>query len=178
MLANVVIDPQYVFRLGIVQAHPNPNERYRRFHEYERDARQVDGLLFSTSRGTAFEIPATATSMGLNGVASFAVPAGAMPDHLPLLQHVLRDKAAHGEKIRKVLLLLDPDFFGTRPWTNSNLDGFLPPEISGEFRLRFWLRYLLAFQYKNWREGLAGDGWIAKPGILECGRQDRRAVAA
>ncbi len=117
--------------------------------------------------------------MGLNDVASFAVPAGAMTDHLPFLQHVLRDKAAHGERIRKVLLLLDPDFFGTRPWTNSNLDSFLPPEISGESRLRFWLRYLLALQYKSWREGLAGGRLDRKAqDIIECGRQDRRAVAA
>jgi hypothetical protein len=163
VLTNIVIDPQYLFRLGIVQAHPNPNERYRRFHEYERDARQVDGLLFSTSRGTAFDTHAMAQAMGLNNVASFAVPAGAMTDHLPFLKHVLRDKAAHGERIRKVLLLLDPDFFGTRPWTNSNLDSFLPPEVSGESSLRFWLRYLLALQYKSWREGLAAAGWIGKP---------------
>ncbi len=163
MLANVIIDPQYVFRLGIVEAHPNPNERYRRFLEYQRDARRVDGLLFSTSRGTAFDMPATAKLMGLDAVASFAVPAGAMPDHFPFLQHVLRDKAAHGEKVRKVLLLLDPDFFGTRPWTNSNLDSFLPPEISGESKLRFWLRYLLALQFKGWRESLVAAGWIGKP---------------
>ena len=57
VLTNIVIDPQYVFRLGIVEAHPNPNERYQRFHEYKRDARKVDGLLFSTSRGTAFDMP-------------------------------------------------------------------------------------------------------------------------
>lgn len=156
-LLNVVIDPQFVFRVGPFQAQTNPNERYRHLLEYERDARKVDGLLFASSRGSVFDTAAIARMSGVNHVASFAVPAGAMSDHLPFLEFVLQDKALHGEKIAKVLLLLDADLFGTRPWTNLNLDSFLPPEVSGESAMRFWLRYLFAVQFKGWREAL-GSG--------------------
>ncbi len=71
-------------------------------------------------------------------------------DHLPTLEYLLRDKAARGERLKSVLLMLDVDHFGKVPWTNTNLDGFLPPEISGEHPARFWWRYLTAFQLRVW----------------------------
>jgi hypothetical protein len=71
-------------------------------------------------------------------------------DHLPTLEYLLRDKATRGERLRAVLLMLDVDHFGKAPWTNINLDGFLPPEISGEHPARFWWRYLTAFQLRVW----------------------------
>jgi hypothetical protein len=71
-------------------------------------------------------------------------------DHLPTLEYLLRDKAARGERLKAVLLMLDVDHFGKAPWTNINLDGFLPPEVSGEHPARFWWRYLTAFQWRVW----------------------------
>ncbi|MDQ8726502.1 hypothetical protein [Bradyrhizobium sp. LHD-71] len=121
---------------------------------YKLRAVETDGLLFSNSRGKAFDTNAVALALGAKHVASFAVSAGAITDHLPFLKYILSDQAAHGGKIQKVLLLLDADFFGTRPWTNLNLDSFLPPEVSGESGLRFWLRYLFAVQFKGWRESI------------------------
>ena len=69
-------------------------------------------------------------------VASLGVFAGAITDHLAFLDYIVRDKVAHGEHIRSVLLLLDTDIFGTAAWTNRNLDSFLPPKVSGESKLR------------------------------------------
>jgi hypothetical protein len=44
--------------------------------------------------------------------------------------------------------------FGTKPWTNVNIDSFLPPEVSPESASRFFWRYLTAFQYRTWRQNL------------------------
>ena len=47
--------------------------------------------------------------------------------------------------------MVDVDHFGKAAWTNSNLDSFLPPAVSGEHPARFWWRYLTAFQFRVWR---------------------------
>lgn len=153
--ANIVIDPQLMFRTGIISGQLNPNTRYQRYLDYLAHAQEVDGLLFATSRGGAFDPAAVARAMGVKSVAPFAVPSGSTSDALPILQFVLRNKAEHGgEPLRHVLLLLERDNFGVRPYTNVNIDGFLPPEVSGESRLRFWMRYLVAVQSWNWRDTL------------------------
>ena len=66
----------------------------------------------------------------------------------------MRDKTERGEHLKSVLLLLDIDLFGKTPWTNTNIDAFLPPALSGESPVRFWWRYLTAYQYGNWRDSL------------------------
>lgn len=154
MLANVVIDPEEVFQTNLVPAHSSPNTRYQRLNDYQRDAREVDALLFGSSRASVFDRTTMATLTGAQHVASFALLAATTTDFLAFLEFVVRDKAAHGERLRHVLLLLDPDLLGTMPWTNKNLDSFMPPEISGESRFRFWLRYLVSVQATNWRESI------------------------
>lgn len=159
--ANLVLDPQLVFRTGFVTQSATPNMRYQRVLDYDRDARKVDGLLFGTSRGQAFDPDEFARLAGLGHVAPFAVPLGTMLDYLPILEYVLHDKAVHGERIRRILLLLDADLFGVTPWSN-NLDTLLPPRVSGEPAGRFWSRYLLAVQFNGWRQSLAHTGWLAR----------------
>jgi hypothetical protein len=154
MLANVVIDPEEVFQTNLLPGHSSPNTRYQRLNDYQRDARQTDALLFGSSRSTIFDRATMATLTGAKHVASFALLAGTVTDDLSFLQYVVRDKAAHGEHLKHVLLLVDTDFLGTMPWTNKNLDSFMPPEISGESRFRFWMRYLVSMQTTNWRESL------------------------
>ena len=152
--ANVVIDPEEVFQTALLPAHSSPNTRYQRLKDYERDAREVDALIFGSSRAAVFDRTTLATLTGARHVASFSVLAGTVGDYLSFLEFVVRDKAAHGERLKDVLLLLDTDFLGTMPWTNKNLDSFMPPEISGESRFRFWMRYLVSVQTTNWRESL------------------------
>jgi hypothetical protein len=154
-LANIAIDPQGVFATGLFGNPLNPNTRYRRFLAYQRAAHKVDGLLFASSRGGAFDSDLLAQRMGVRAVASFAVPFGLLSDHLPFLEYVVRDKARRGERIGAVLLIIDADHFGKAPWTNVNIDSFLPPPVSGEGAAYFWWRYLTAFQYQNWRKAIA-----------------------
>jgi hypothetical protein len=154
MLANVVIDPEEVFQTNLLPGHSSPNTRYQRLNDYQREARETDALLFGSSRATIFDRTIMATLTGAKHVASFALLAGTVTDDLSFLQYVVRDKAAHGEHLKHVLLLIDTDFLGTMPWTNKNLDSFMPPEISGESRFRFWMRYLVSVQTTNWRESL------------------------
>jgi hypothetical protein len=153
-LANIVIDPQGVFATGVFPDPLNPNTRYRRFLAYRRAAPEVDGLLFASSRGGAFDRDVLARRMGVRHVANFSVPFGLLSDHLPFLEYVLRDKARRGERIKAVLLVIDVDHFGKAPWTNVNIDSFLPPSVSGEGAASFWWRYLTAFQYRNWRTSI------------------------
>jgi hypothetical protein len=172
--ANVVIDPEEMFQTNLLPVHSSPNTRYQKFHAYQRDAQGVDGLFFASSRGGVFDLQSIATSSGAQRVASFSVIAGAITDHVEFLEFILRDKAARGEHIKQVLLLLDTDLFGTSSWTNRNLDSFMPPEVSGESSFRFWMRYLVSFQMTNWRESIrqSREGAPGLPVALD--RPDRR----
>ena len=152
-LANVFIDPQGVFG-GEAAYRENPNWRYLEFEHYRRDASRIDGLILGSSRGRALDDGLFASRSGTRQNLNFAVPFGLVTDHLPFLQYVVRDKKQRGERLKSVLLLLDIDLFGKSPWTNTNIDAFLPPALSGESPGRFWWRYLTAYQYKNWRDSL------------------------
>jgi hypothetical protein len=150
MAANVAVDPEAVFGTHPHSVRVNANSRWQRYLEY-RDAREhPDGAIFASSRGNGFERGDLARALGVPSVANFSFTYGMISDHLPTLEYLLRDKAARGERLKSVLLMLDVDHFGKVPWTNTNLDGFLPPEISGEHPARFWWRYLTAFQLRVW----------------------------
>ena len=151
MALNFALDPQYIFGTPLTRDDDNANYRYHRLQQYQAKRDQVDGLLLASSRGKAFDTELIAQRIGAKAVAKFDVTAGMITDHLPALEYVLRDKAARGEKLRAAILLIDIDFFGKLPVTNVNIDSFLPPELSGEHRARFWWRYLTVFQFRMWR---------------------------
>jgi hypothetical protein len=157
MTANVAIDPEAVFGTHPGAPRVNANSRYTRFVAYRDGNARPDGVLFASSRGTGFDPAALARALGVNGVANFSVNYGMVTDHLPVLEYLIREKAARGERLKSVLLLIDVDHFGKAPWTNINLDGFLPPEVSGEHPARFWWRYLTAFQLRVWRATVARE---------------------
>ena len=157
MTANVAIDPEAVFGTHGDAPRVNANSRYTRFVAYRDGNARPDGVLFASSRGTGFDPAALARALGVNGIANFSVNYGMVTDHLPVLEYLIREKAARGERLRSVLLMVDVDHFGKAPWTNSNLDGFLPPAVSGEHPARFWWRYLTAFQFRVWRTTVGGE---------------------
>jgi hypothetical protein len=154
MAANIIIDPQNVFGTELVRTHLNANLRYRALRDYEADADRYDAVQFASSRGNAFDRTLLAKQLGVGAVANYSVPFGLLTDHLPVLQFLLWDKAARGGRLKAVFLVLDADFFGKQPWTNVDIDSFQPPPISGESALRFWWRYLTAFQLKHWMSDL------------------------
>jgi hypothetical protein len=154
MAANILIDPQGVFGTRLVTRHFNPNARYGALRDYAAAPERYDAVLFASSRGNAFDRALLARRLGVRAVANFSVPFGLLTDHLPALEFLLRDKAARGGRLAAVFLVLDADFFGKTPWTNVNLDSFLPPQISGESAFRFWWRYLTAFQLRYWESDL------------------------
>jgi hypothetical protein len=157
MAANVLVDPQAVFGLDLLRSHLNPNARYAALRDYRAAPERYDAVLFGSSRGNVFDRALLAEQMGVHNVANFSVPFGLLTDHLPTLEYLLHDKAARGGRLTAVFLLMDADFFGKQPWTNLNIDSFLPPQLSGENPLRFWWRYLTAFQLRNWKNDLAAS---------------------
>src|SRR3954451_11673454 len=168
MVINYALDPQYVFGTPLIRQDENANFRFHRVRQYQAQRDQIDGLLFWSSRGRAFDPDLVARKIGAHAVAKFDVTAGMITDHLPALEYVLRDKAVRGEKINTALLLIDLDSFGKLPATNVNIDSFLPPELSGEHPARFWWRYLTVFQPRMWRgivayRMLGGDRRKAEP---------------
>jgi hypothetical protein len=175
--ANIVLDPQQVFGTEFVRGHSGPNNRVKLLSRYRRDAPQIDGLIFGSSRALTFAPAQFAQVAGLMHPMSFAVEGGSLADYLPFLQYVLRDKAMRGERIARVLLVLDPDVFGTVPWTNRNLDSFLPPAVDGDSELRFWMRYLVAVQFTGWRESLQHSFGTA-PGLSGMDAVTRRVREA
>lgn len=150
--ANVLFDPEYVFRTDLFPKTVNWNERAAKLRQYRKEAPEVDGLLFSSSRGNLLDSTQLAKAMGVSHLLSLSVSYGMITDHLPIFEYIVRDKAMRGEHLRSVTLLLDPDFFGKKPWTNSNINSFLPPELSRESPVRYWWRYLTVFQYRLWRD--------------------------
>jgi len=154
LCANVLTDPQGVFGIHDIAGSANPNWRYLLFKQYERDASLIDGIIFGSSRAAYIDGVAFGDRIGRPQTLKFAVPYGLITDHLPMLQYVLNDKRARGEQLKSVLLLLDLDLFGKTPWTNTNINAFLPPAISDESAVRFWWRYLTAFQYRKWRDSV------------------------
>jgi hypothetical protein len=150
MVLNVATDPEAVFDPSLEGRRINANSRYLRFIEYHARPVLPDAVLFASSRGNVFDRDVLARRMNVESVANFSVNFGMVTDHLPTLEYLLRDLALRGGRLRAVLLMLDVDHFGKMPWTNINLDGFLPPEISGEHKARFWWRYLTAFQFRVW----------------------------
>jgi hypothetical protein len=152
LCANVLTDPQGVFGIDIIAA--DPNWRYLLFKQYERDASLIDGIIFGSSRAAYIDGAAFGDRIGSPQVLRFAVPYGLITDHLPMLEYILNDKKARGEQLKSVLLLLDLDLFGKSPWTNTNINAFLPPAVSGESSVRFWWTYLTAFQYRKWRDSV------------------------
>lgn len=158
--ANVATDPENVFGTKLFPPTSNLNERNHKFLAYRQAARSVDGLLFGSSRANFYDQDALSRKMGVTNLFSAAMSYGMISDHLPLLDYILRDKAAHGGRIKAVFLALDADFFGKPPWTQSNVNAFLPPELSEESAARYWWRYLTVFQYRLWRDVIRGTGRI------------------
>ncbi|MBI3699197.1 MAG: hypothetical protein HY242_01955 [Afipia sp.] len=154
-LANVLIDPVAVFGTDLFPRR-HPNYRYLGVRDYQVHAKSVDALFFASSRGYSLEQPTLAKAMGAHELHDQAAPYGLISDHLPVLEYILRDKASRGEKVKSVFLMLDTDLFGRAPWTNVNIDCFLPPEVTGESRVRFWWRYLTAVQITTWKDGIKG----------------------
>jgi len=147
---NLIIDTQGVFGTGVLGRPLNPNVRYRRFISYESAPARYDGLLFGSSR--ALDLPLDALQrMGGATFANFAVQFGLITDDLPVLEYVLREKAAKRQRLRAVFLLLDADAIGDQPKTNRYLQTMLAPPLTGEQPLRFWWRYLTAIQVGTWR---------------------------
>ena len=70
--------------------------------------------------------------------ANFGVAGGMVPDNLPALEYILRDKAGRGQRVKAVFLLLDIDPFRNPPTTNASIRLLLPPALSGDNPIRFW----------------------------------------
>jgi hypothetical protein len=155
MAANVLIDPQGVFGTGLFVPVVDPNLRYVELKAYEAAPDHYDGFLFSSSRGGAFDGKAVAKRLGVHAVVKFSVQAGQMSDYLPMLEYLLRNRTEGRTHIAAIFLLLDADWFGTQPWTNNNINSFLPPGVGNESRWYFWWRYLTVFQFTNWRRYIA-----------------------
>ena len=132
MAANVILDPEGMFGTGLYKPILR-NHRYFGFVDYRRTAPRIEGLIFGSSRALAFDVERMRQYAKLDGdLLNLAVPFGEMTDHLPMLEYILRDKAARGETIKAVVLFVDLDLFGLPPLTNRNVDAFLAPQVTGE----------------------------------------------
>jgi hypothetical protein len=156
--ANVVLDPEAVFGTTMFPRKLNANERVFKLRKYEAVAAATDAVLFSSSRGNLLRPRLLVQGMQASHFLSASMSYGMISDHLPLLKFILHDKASRPVKLKHVFLLLDTDFFGRQPWTDHNINSFLPPDLSGESAGRYWWRYLTAFQYRLWRDVIRANG--------------------
>jgi len=156
--ANVVLDPEAVFGTTAFPRKLNANERVFKLKKYQVAAAETDAILFSSSRGNLLRPRLLIQGMQASHFLSASMSYGMISDHLPLLKFILRDKTGRPVKLKHVFLLLDADFFGRQPWTDHNINSFLPPVLSGESVGRYWWRYLTAFQYRLWRDVVRANG--------------------
>jgi hypothetical protein len=148
--ANLIIDPEAVLGTGLL-GHPlNSNDRYLQMRRYLMDADHYDGLFFGSSRGQVFPLDELSRWMGGARFADFSVTGGQIADHFAELDYIVRTKAARGEKVHAVFLLLDADFFGDRNYANRTIQNLWPPVLTGESPSRFFWRYLTAIQFGAW----------------------------
>jgi hypothetical protein len=150
-VTNLVIDPTGVFGTKLLPPSVNYNDRYATLVEYQSQPDRFDGLLFGSSRSRVISRDELSRRVGGVTFADFRVNAGMLTDHLVALDYVLQQKAAKGQRIKTVFILLDPDAFGRRPFTNQSLAYATPPALSGENPIRFWWRNLMAIQFESWR---------------------------
>jgi len=150
--ANVLIDPQRMFGLELFPNKRNENLRYAQYLAYRKVEPSIGGLMFASSRGSGIPLDVLSARTGGVRYADFTVGAGMITDHLPVLERAIRDKAARGDRLKQVFLLLDVDLLGERPTTNRNPQTQLHPDLTGEDPVRFWVRYLTAIQFRAWRD--------------------------
>jgi hypothetical protein len=84
--------------------------------------------------------------MGVTHLLSQAVSYGMLIDHLPIFEYILRTKAARGQRIKAVLLLIDLDFSASSRGRTATSTVFFRREPTGESPVRYRWRYLTAFQ--------------------------------
>jgi hypothetical protein len=144
---NFVIDPMGVLGTRLLLQSMNSNDRYARLADFQSQPDRFDGLIFGSSRSKVLSRDELSRHFGGVTFANFSVNAGMLSDHLPALDYILRQKAAKGQRIKTVFILLDPDSFGRRPFTNQSLEYATPPAC-------FWWRNLMAIQFGVWRSAL------------------------
>jgi hypothetical protein len=165
---NLMIDPTGVFGTKLLPPSVNYNDRYATLVEYQSQPDRFDGLLFGSSRSRAISRDELSRHVGGVTFANFRVNAGMLTDHVMALDYVLHQKAAKGQKIKAVFILLDPDSIGRNPFTNQSLAYATPPALSGENPIRFWWRNLMAIQFESWRSTLRealGNSRAVEPSI-------------
>jgi hypothetical protein len=167
LVANVLLDPEGILGTGVTAEAVSRNARYDKFTDYAKAADQYDGLMFGSSRGPA--IPRDELSRRLNAhFADFTAVGGTMTDYEPALRYVVSSKLRKGQRLKAVFLLLDLDNFGVAGPTGRTLQTMLPPEMTGESPVRFYWRYLSAFQFDAWRNAIRSawrDGFARAWGL-------------
>ena len=170
--ANVALDPQLMLGTRLIGEWRLPNDRYRALQTYLDEPNRYDGLRFGSSRAPAIRIEQISRDMEGARFADFAVYGGQIPDHLTVLEYVVRQTTAlKGNKIRAVFLLLDLDLFVVPTIGNSAMHTLWHPAVTGETRVRFMWRYLTAIQFQAWRTAFR-SAWM--PG--QAGHQPAQAL--
>jgi hypothetical protein len=153
--ANLLIDPAGIFGTSPLPRHTaNANERYLSFAAFKAGEARYDGLLFGSSRARAIPLEDLERVLGTTNVASFAVNGGVLADHVPVLDYVVRNPPAGRRVVRAVFVLLDADGIGDRPPTNFGPATYLPPELTGESRIRFWWKNLTGLTVMLWQSAV------------------------
>jgi hypothetical protein len=153
---NLVLDPQAAFGTRLVPSSFR-NDRFVQFAAWQAAADTYDGVLFASSRGRFIPPDELGQRMHAN-FAAFTLEGGTLSDHVPLLAYIVRQQAARGKPLKAVMLLLDIEEIGNPPAALVFDNTVMPPEVTGESKLRFWWRHLTWVQLRAWR-GAIREAW-------------------
>ena len=169
---NLVLDPQAAFGTRLVPSSFR-NDRFVQFAAYQAAADTHDGVLFASSRGRFIPHDELGNRMNAN-FATFTLDGGTLSDHVPLLEFIVRQKTARQKPLKAAMLLLDVEEVGNPPAALLFDNTVMPPEVTGENKLRFWWRHLTWVQLRAWR-GAFREAWRLSGGIVGAARaQERR----
>jgi hypothetical protein len=176
--ANLILDPQAAFGTRLVPSSFR-NDRFVQFAAWQAQADSYDGLLFASSRGRFIPRDELGKRMNAN-FAEFSLEGGTLSDHVPLLEHIVRQNTAKGRPLKAVMLLLDVEEIGNPPAALLFDNTVLPPEVTGESKLRFWWRHLTWVQLRTWRNAIreARRMTQAGPAAPEPTASERRSPVA
>lgn len=141
--ANAIVDPHEVLGGGVLPVSVGANVRYRSFLDYRAAGPLTDTVIMGSSRVQVAFAPAETTRiLAPARVVALYGTFGVMPDYAAWTRTLLADRAAGRNRLRRLILVLDPDLIGYDT-NDQSIASRHHPAVSGQNPIQFYAEALL-----------------------------------